>query len=192
VHHDRIRPAKKADSRRIAELYRIASDGVSDYIWTKLADPGEDILDVGRRRYEREDTVFSYRSATVVERDGKVIAMLVSFPMIIDENYVEEDPVLAPYSVLEEPDSYYVCAMAVFPEYRGQRIGHRLLSLAEDKARNNALTRLSLIVFERNEGAKRLYERNGYCEKAREPVVRHPLINYDGDAVLMVKEIEAK
>ncbi len=192
VHDDRIRPASKADSRKIAELYRIASDGVSDYIWTKLAEPGEDILDVGQRRYEREDTVFSYRSATVVERDGKIIAMLVSFPMIIDKNYVEEDPVLAPYSALEEPDSYYICAMAVFPEYRGQRIGHRLLRLAEDKARNNALTRLSLIVFERNEGAKRLYERNGYCERAREPVVPHPLIHHEGDAVLMVKDIEAK
>jgi hypothetical protein len=49
-----IRPARKSECLRIAELYRISSDGVADYIWTKLAQPGEDILDLGRRRYERE------------------------------------------------------------------------------------------------------------------------------------------
>jgi hypothetical protein len=44
-----LRPARKSDCRRIAELYRISSDGVADYIWAKLAEPGEDVLDVGRR-----------------------------------------------------------------------------------------------------------------------------------------------
>jgi ribosomal protein S18 acetylase RimI-like enzyme len=189
VSEDRIRAATKADCRTIAELYRIASDGVSDYIWTKLAEPGQDLLDVGQRRYEREDTAFSYRNASVVERNGKVIAMLVSFPMVVDEHHVESDPVLAPYSALEEPDSYYICAMAVYPEFRGQRTGQRLLQLAEDKARNHGFSRLSLIVFEKNTGAKRLYERFGYHERARRPVVPHPLIHHEGDAVLMVKDI---
>lgn len=31
-----------------------------------------------------------------------------SFPMEVDEGYVETDPVLAPHSVLEEDQSYYV------------------------------------------------------------------------------------
>lgn len=61
-----FRPAEKSDCRAIAFLYSISSDGVADYIWTKLAQPGEDILDVGRRRYEREDTLFSYQNCTVV------------------------------------------------------------------------------------------------------------------------------
>ncbi len=36
----------------ITTLYRISSDGVADYIWTKLAAPEEDILDVGQGHYE--------------------------------------------------------------------------------------------------------------------------------------------
>ena len=43
------RPATRADCLAIARLYSVASDGVANYIWTKLAQPGEDILDVGRR-----------------------------------------------------------------------------------------------------------------------------------------------
>lgn len=185
-----IRPAEKNDCRTIAELYQLSSDGVSDYIWTKLAEPGEDLIDVGQRRYEREDSVFSYRSTTIVECDGKIAGMLVAFPMIVDEDYVEEDPVLVPYSVLEEPESFYICAMAVFPDYRGQGIGHQLLQLAEKKAKEHGLEKLSLIVFERNDGAKRLYERTGYREAAREAVVPHPLIHHGGDALLMVRNLK--
>ena len=66
----------------------------------------------------------------------------------------------------------------------------RFLDLAEQKARAHALRKMSLIVFEQNGGAMRLYERSGYEEVRREPVVPHPLIHYTGDAVLMVKDID--
>ena len=36
-----IRPARREDAGTIAALYRISSDGVADYIWSRLAEPGE-------------------------------------------------------------------------------------------------------------------------------------------------------
>ncbi len=182
-----IRAAEKSDARAIAGLYQLSSDGVSDYIWTTLAEPGEELLDVGQRRYEREDSVFSYRSTSIVECDGHIAGMLVAFPMTIDEDYVEQDPILAPYSRLEEADSLYICAMAVFPEYQGQGIGKQLLKLAETKARDHGLKKLSLIVFEQNLGAKRLYDQSGFVVVARAAVVQHPLIHHTGDALLMLR-----
>jgi hypothetical protein len=89
-----IRPAQKRECRRIAELYRISSDGVADYIWTKLAQGGEDILEVGRKRYEREGTPFSYENCKLVELEESAVGMLVAFPMKIDEEYEETDPIL--------------------------------------------------------------------------------------------------
>jgi ribosomal protein S18 acetylase RimI-like enzyme len=187
-----LRAAAKADCRRIAELYRISSDGVADYIWTKLALPGEDPIDVGRRRYEREGTPFSYRNCKLVEVGGAVVGMLVAFPMAVDESDTETDPVLVPYSRLEEDRSYYICGMAVEAAYRGRGIGNVLLAEAERAARALALDKLSLIVFEQNAGAKSLYERRGYVERMRHPVVPHPLIHYTGDALLMVKSLAAE
>ncbi len=184
------RPARKADCRKIAELYRISSDGVADYVWQKIAEPGEDPLEVGRRRYEREDSLFSFKNCTVVEQDKKVLGMLVAFPMHVDPEEVENDPVLAPYSKLEEDNSYYVCGVALFPEYRGLGIGSRLMAIAERQAEEKGYAKLSLIVFEQNAAAKSLYERIGYAEVAREAIVPHPLIHYTGDAVLMVKNID--
>lgn len=186
----RFRPAEKSDCKQIAHLFSIASDGVADYIWTKYSAPGENISDFGAKRYESEDSVVSYRNCIVVDVDGKVAGILVAFPMYdSEEDESAVDPVLAPYVKLEQCNSYYICAMALFREYRGRGIGTRLLQIAEEQARNNNLKQLSLIVFEQNEGAKKLYERHGYYEIKREPVVPHELIHHTGDALLLVKDI---
>jgi ribosomal protein S18 acetylase RimI-like enzyme len=187
----RFRSARKEDCRAIAELYRISSDGVADYIWQGLAEPGEEHIQVGERRYAREDTVFSYINCTVAERRGEVTGMLVAFPVEEPDSDMggpdeEVDPVLKPYSELERPGSFYICGMALLPEYRGQGLGTRMLELARQQACQRGLDELSLIVFEQNAGAKRLYERYGFREVDRRPVVPHELIHYAGDALLMV------
>ena len=186
----KFRPAEKIDCHTIAALYRISSDGVADYIWTKLAQPGENLLDVGQRRYERENSLFSYQNCTLAILGATIVGMLVAFPMFVDETAEPEtDPVLAPYSKLEEHNSYYVCGVAVFPEYRHRLIGSQLMHLAEIQAVIKGFKKLSLIVFEQNVGAKRLYERLGYQEVDREAIAPHPLLHYSGDAILMVKTV---
>lgn len=188
----KIRTARKEDSRKIAELFSISSDGVADYTWSTLAEPGEDILDVGERRYSREDTQFSYQNCTIAEIDGEIVGMPAAFPIESEESNdgrKDIDPILAPYTKLEQPNSYYIAGMAVFPEYRGKGIGSKFLEIAEQQARGLGLNQISLIVFEGNRGAKRLYERHGYYELARERVVPHELIHYAGYALLMVKDI---
>ena len=185
-----LRPAHKSECRTIAELYRISSDGVADYIWSKMAAPGQDILEVGQQRYAREGTPFSYENCTLALSGGAIAGMLVAFPMHIDPDAgEEEDPVLAPYARLEADNSYYICGMALFPPFRGQGTGSRFLAHAESAAVRLGLPRLSLIVFEQNAGAKRLYDRQGFLTVAREPVVPHPLIHFTGDALLMVREL---
>lgn len=186
------RPAEKGESRTIARLYSMSSDGVADYLWTTLAGVGEDILDVGERRYSREDTPFSYKNCVVAESGGRVAGMIAAFPMPEPGEKgprAELDPILAPYGRLEQYNSYYIAGMAVLPEYRGLGIGTKFLEIATDKALRMEFRMLSLIVFEQNEGAKRLYERHGFYEIAREEVVPHELIQYTGYALLMVKDI---
>lgn len=132
--HFIFRPAIKEDCRVIAQLYQVSSDGIADYIWSKIATADEDVLDVGRRRYERENTCFSYQNCTIAEVSGQIVGMLVAFPMHVDRTEVEEDPVLAPYALLEEDHSYYICGVALFPESRGQGVGSKLMALAEQQA----------------------------------------------------------
>ncbi len=188
-----FREAKREDCRQIAELYRLSSDGLADYIWTKLAMPSEDILDVGERCYEREDGVFSYKNCSIVEVDGVIAGMMVAFPIVSGERAadekVNEDPVLAPYSRLEEENSYYICGVALFSEYRGKGLGHQFMALAKQQAMLRKLNKLSLVVFENNINAIRIDKGLGYKEIKREKIVEHPMINHAGYAMLMVKTL---
>ena len=184
---------RRDESHTIAALYRISSDGVADYIWTGLAAPGEDILDVGARRYAREGTDFSYQNVTVATLGDEIVGMIAAYAMGPAEQPGAEfdfdvDPVLRPFQILEQPNSYYVSGVAVFPEYRGGGIGVRFMQRAFDAARARGLPRVSLIVFEQNAGAKRLYDRLGFREAMRERVVPHPLIHYTGAALLLIKD----
>jgi ribosomal protein S18 acetylase RimI-like enzyme len=187
-----FRPARKDDARTIASLYRIASEGVSDYVWSLIMEPGEGLLDVGERRYARDEGAFSYRSCTVAEVDAAVAGMLMAFPMHVEpEHVVETDPVLRPYASLEEDASLYVAGLALFEAYRSMGIGSQLMALAEQHARGLGLAKTSLIVFENNAGALDLYRRLGYREVMREAIVPHPLIHHQGDALLLVKALAA-
>ena len=104
-------------------------------------------------------------------------------------DFSDTDPILIPYEKLEEDNSFYICGVAVYGQYRGKGAGTAFMDIAEIKAGELGLKKLSLIVFEQNTGAKKLYKNLGYSEVAREQVVPHPMIHYTGDAILMVKNI---
>jgi ribosomal protein S18 acetylase RimI-like enzyme len=184
-----FRKATKDDCRAIARLFQLSSGGVADYVWSGLEAPGLSLLEIGAGRYAREDTPFSYQNCVMAERDGAVLGMLHSYPMTADPEPAPEplDPVLRPYAELEVAGSLYVAGMAFLPEHRNQGLGTRLLSVALERARDRGLGSLSLLVFEQNAGALRLYQRNGYETVDRRPVVAHPLIHYTGDVLLMVR-----
>lgn len=72
--------------------------------------------------------------------------------------------------------------MALLPDYRGRGTGAGLMQMA----RQHGYEQLSLVVFEENTAAIRLYRRLGYETVKRAPIIAHPLIRASGDALLMV------
>lgn len=189
-----FRPATLVDVQVIAELFQISSEGVADYVWSTLADDPEykglELLDIGAKRYGREGIDFSYQNCDIAEIDDEPVGMLHAYPMGSDVGNVPDDydPVLKPYMELEEANSLYISGLATFDKYRGRGIGTRLLDFAYRRARAEGLTKISLICFAENEGAYRLYSREGFVDRVRRPVVAHPLIQHGGDVVLMVRE----
>jgi ribosomal protein S18 acetylase RimI-like enzyme len=188
-----FRPATRADAHTIAKLFQIASEGVSDYVWSTIKDPeyaSLSLLERGAQRYLREGVDFSYQNCDLAEIDGVPAGMLHAYVMGDDVGQApaDMDPVLLPYVELEEPKSLYISGLALLDEYRGSGVGTRLLDYAYKRARAEGMKKISLICFEDNAGAFRLYEREGFKERKRRTVVPHPLIHHAGDAVLMVRE----
>jgi ribosomal protein S18 acetylase RimI-like enzyme len=61
--------------------------------------------------------------------------------------------------------------VAVLPGYRGQRIGERMLTLAEDIAIERGACKLTLEVLSGNAGAMRLYQRIGFANYELDPAM---------------------
>lgn len=188
-----FRWAQMEDCYRLAELAQMSSGGVIDYVWSMFNDSELSLLEIGEQRFAREDTDFSYRNCIVAEIDDDVAGMLVSF---VEANSVTDytapmdsvpgkADVLAPYREMAALDSYHICEMALLPQYQSQGLGTRLFDIAKGLARERDCAELSLQVFEQNVGAVRLYERLGFKEIDRHPVVPHELIRYAGDVLLM-------
>jgi GNAT superfamily N-acetyltransferase len=204
-----FRPATRSDCPTLARLMQIAADGVCDYIWSlqQAEFPDLTLLEIGAKRYAEGEGNFSYRTCVMAFGDedrgptgkrSRAQGMMMAFAIPPADSAPSSAPdpeavtpemaVLAPYE-LEQPNSWYVCALAVFPAYRGQGIGTQFLDLAADQARSQGLPELSLLCFEQNVGAFKLYQRHGFQVIERTPVVPHPLIRHTGDLLLMTKPV---
>ena len=186
-------PARREDARVIAELFQISSDGVADYVWKTLeADyPGLSLIEIGERRYARENTDFSYENCLMAKIDGRIAGMMHSYAMPAELDPVPQDidPVLRPYAELELAGSLYISGVAMFPDYRGRGLGRAFLAHARDRAEALGLGSVSLQCFAQNPGALSLYTREGYEEVERREVVLHPFIHHTGDIILLAKAV---
>ena len=188
------RLANVDDGRFIAEMVDVSSDGVALIEWAEESQKvdGRSPLDVGAEMYASEDGDYSYKNCLIAEVSRRRAGMLLAFPMHAREPVDIVSPpfdgtdVFAPYKYLEEPDTWYICGVAVLQEYRGHGIGTGLMQIAREQAQAHGYSQLSLVVFEENTAAVRLYKRLGYEIIDAAPIVPHPLIRYDGNALLMV------
>ncbi len=187
-----FRPAVKDDALDIVELDRIAGAGLTDYVWQSYAHehPGLSVVEIGVLGIEREDVEYSFKNCVMAEVDGQVAGMSMAFPIKAEPVTDDSDPVMRPYMELIVDGSFFVCAIAVYEAFRGQGIGAALMERVEERARECGCPSLSLLVFDVNDGAKRLYERLGYRVADRRAIVPHPLIRPEGDVLLMVRPLD--
>ena len=189
-----IRSAGQDDAPALARLINLAGEGIPLWLWRHNAASDEAAFAIGAQRAARDSGGFSYTNAHVAEVDGQVAAMLLGYrlPDPYDTGDINEAPdVVRPLIELESqaPGSWYLNAIATFENYRGRRVGSRLMSLAGDLAQQSGASTISLIVARENEGAFRLYQRQGYKAGERRPVIPFPGCTFSGDWILMTRSV---
>src|SRR5262249_22773955 len=155
------------DVTALAELVEFAGEGLPLCLWTQMAGPRGDPWEIGRKRLSGETTDYSYRNALIAEQVGKTVGALISYPLREPEPIEASEPaLLVPLHELTNmaAHTWYVHALAAYPEYRGRGVGAALLAEADRRAAAATLSGCSLIVSDTNKGARRLYERSGYRE----------------------------
>jgi len=187
-----FRPATKADAPALAELVNYAGEGLPFYLWTKLAKEGEDPWAVGRARAQREEGAFSYRNATVIEADGECAGCLIGYEIADTPKPISPDmpPIFVPFQELENlaPGTWYINVLAVQPKFRNRGLGAKLIALAEDTGRKAGKRGMSLVVADKNIGARRLYALHGYTERATRKMVIDDWDTENEAGLLLVKD----
>jgi len=194
------RSATPNDSRFIAEMVALASDGIASLEWAEDCDKerGQTVLDIGSLNYKSDKGDYSYRNCIIAEVEEHV-GMILSFP-ITDENSskdakpppYEPDDFYAPYQYLEALNSWYICGVAVLPKFRKREIGRHLIQLSAEQAQKKGFKKVSLIAMYEKSGLIRYYQSLGFEITRSAPIVEHPQINAKGDAVLMEASLPLK
>jgi ribosomal protein S18 acetylase RimI-like enzyme len=169
-----IRPAELDDAPFLVPLVNEADGGMPLAIWTSLARPGESPWDVGLRRVKSDDTPVSWRMAWIAEDAGRPFGALIVHQLAGTPEQLEAtimSPLWVPFVELEllASDSGYIKTLTVIEPLRSQGLGTQLLRFAE---RFRGPEGMSTIVANHDEAARRFFERNGFAEAARRPMVK--------------------
>ncbi len=173
-----IRPARPADASLAAQLFQLSMGSLADYLFNHDSSFAEISL---TKLFSHNAGRFGFAYAFVAEADDESVGLLVAYPgKKLPGLDLQTLPHLfsalglprvfdflrrgisLPGGKEAETDEYYISNLGVIPSAQGRGIGAHLLDYADEIARNAHLMKCSLLVSLKNEGARRLYERNGY------------------------------
>jgi ribosomal protein S18 acetylase RimI-like enzyme len=188
-----FRRATPEDVGALAEFVHFASEGFALYLWTQIAGAERDPWQIGRERLLREPGDTSCRTAIIAEVSGQPASGLIGYPLSDKPEPVsgQVPELLLPLHELRNKalDTWYVQALAAYPEYRGSGHGSALLAEAETLAASVGKRSLSLVVSDTNTGARKLYERCGYREAAHCKMVKEQWLHPGTNWVLLRKDL---
>lgn len=169
-----MRPAELDDAAFMAPLVNEADGGLPLHVWKSLAFPGADPWDMGIRRIQSDDTPVSWRMAWIAEVGGERVGTVIVHQLAETPEQLEAtimSPLWVPFVELEllASDSAYIKTLTVAEGFRGREIGTRLLRFVE---RFRGPEGMSTIVANHDTRSLGFFERNGFTEAARRPMVK--------------------
>jgi len=138
--------------------------------------------------FAQPDHDLSYQNVTFAERDNVIVGMALGYTAEQHRRSSREPlkraagrsnlrmrivrmlfaPIMRIIDSIADGD-FYVQAIAVDTELRGNGVGSVLMDSSEDRARTSGSTRLSLDVSAKNKGARRFYEHRGMNVESQWP-----------------------
>ena len=181
------RPAEKSDASEIAPYIIMVGEGLFEFLFHDLV---TDVtpLQMLVQEVERENNSLSYCHTYLAVNNGNIVGISQSCPSA--EHRITEEmegnlpkerlEVVREFFNLRVEDSLYINALATSANFRGQGIGKQMLAFQKQKAIQNGMSSLSLLVLTDNNNAIRFYERQNFHEVKRIKIAPQPLWSHDG------------
>lgn len=143
-------------------------DFISTAVMQSIEDSNESVFDCLRNLCIFDDTLYSYCHALIAEVSGNIAGCIIAYP---GEIYKESRDItfdfilqktglsLTSNTIETGPGEFYIDSLYVDPEYRGLRIGEKLIREAIRYREQNTAT---LIVDNSSPGLKKYYSECGF------------------------------
>lgn len=190
-----FRSATQEDCAHLVLFADMATRRLTSFLWGQMAAPGQSAFEVGRNVIRNVESHFTHFSNwRVAEHQGETVGALNGY--VIPEPTTSALPVpdiVVPLNELKNmvAGTWYISAIAIYPEQQGKGFGSQLLAEAERIARLAGYNHLTLLVGSFNTGAYQLYQRCGFTEWARRSFLPFPGSD-EGEWILMVKDLSCK
>ena len=149
---------------------------------------GPQAAEVIAAAYTQPNNDYSFQNVTFAVHDEAIVGMAAGYTAEQHNRFSEQPlkqaagyralrtgtiailcaPLMRILDTLADGD-FYLQAIAIDTELRGEGVGSALMDSMEDRARASGSNRLSLDVSAKNEGARRLYGRRGMSVESQWP-----------------------
>ncbi len=187
-----FRSATREDCAHLVLFADMATGRLASFLWEQATSPGQSSFEHGRNVILHDETHFThFGNWHVAEREHQIVGALNGYLLPRPPSSAPPVPELVrPLNELKNmaAGTWYISAVAIYPEHQFKGFGSLLLAEGERIARSSSSERLTLMVGSFNSRAYRLYQRFGFTEWARRPFVAFPG-SETGEWILMVKEL---
>lgn len=177
-----IRQAKVADCKVLAQMIDYSANGAATYLYENMKQELTP-LDMLSAQLQ-SDVHYSYANALVVECNGEVVAMALSFPsngLQLDEGLLENFELAKQryfkYFIDNRiGDSWHLDAIYVNDRHRDNGLGSELLARVKRMAKQFGFPALQVYVFASNEAAIRFYLSNDFSQVKKIDLADHEFL----------------
>ncbi|MGB7242040.1 MAG: GNAT family N-acetyltransferase [Sulfitobacter sp.] len=167
-----IRKATAQDAPFILEMSEVAGHGFLPHYFMQLLPEGQDLHGFMLSCVENPQGKMSYTKCWIAEFDGSPVGMTNLDRISDPPEPIDPDlpPMFKPPAELEAsvPGALLIVFLATVPVARGKGVGAALIANAKDRAGSG---RVALFVSNNNTAARVLYQKAGFAEADRRPIV---------------------
>lgn len=185
-----IRKATIADSEIIARCVLAAIDllDIDEDVPTEMQDSVSDLI----KSANDDSRLYCYQHSYIAECNGKAIGCLIAYngdnyaqlrKNTFDRLYEKSGLDLRNNPMETMPGEFYLDCMAIHNDYRGNGIGHQLMSFAIEQGKTQGIKTFTLLVEKSHTRLKEYYSQLGF-----EPV--DEMFAFGNNYVKMKMEIE--
>lgn len=161
-------PATIQQAEPVAKLLL---DAMEDLIYFYIGENNkEKALAFLENQFKLKKSIYSHSNSFVAKKGDEVVGVLVAYN---GELHLELQQELVTFLKMHhnftshlnpetEAGEFYIDALSVNPDIRGQKIGSKLIYFAENYAKEHNYKHIGLLVDKENPAAKRLYHRLGF------------------------------